>query len=84
MEISAEKFLETLDKRLEIPRLVIIWGEEDYYKEKITKAVVQATFASVAERDREVAVFDKELPLKDLETAINSFPFFSGKNMVLI
>ena len=84
MEISSEKFLETLDKHLEIPRLVIIWGEEDYYKEKITKAVVQATFASVAERDREVTVFDKELPLKELETAINSYPFFSGKNMVLI
>lgn len=84
MEISSEKFLETLDKHLEIPRLVIIWGEEDYYKEKITKAVVQATFASVAERDREVTVFDKELPLKELETAINSYPFFLGKNMVLI
>lgn len=84
MEISAEKFLETLDKHLEIPRAVIIWGEEDYYKEKIVKAVLQATFASVAERDREIVVFDKELPLKELETAINSYPFFSGKNMVVI
>lgn len=84
MEISSEKLLETLDKHLEIPRVVIIWGEEGYYKEKITKAVVQTTFAAVAERDKEIVVFDKELPLKELETAINSYPFFSGKNMVLI
>ena len=76
MEISSEKLLETLDKHLEIPRVVIIWGEEGYYKEKITKAVVQTTFAAVAERDKEIVVFDKELPLKELETAINSYPFF--------
>ena len=84
MEISAEKFLETLEKNLEIPPVIIIWGEEDYYKEKIVKAVLQTTFAAVAERDREINVFDKELPLKELETNINSYPFFSGKNMVLI
>ena len=31
MEISSEKLLETLDKHLEIPRVVIIWGEEGFY-----------------------------------------------------
>ncbi|MGL5206637.1 MAG: DNA polymerase III subunit delta [Acidaminococcaceae bacterium] len=84
MEISAEKFLEALEKNLEIPRVIIIWGEEDYYKEKIIKAVLQTTFTAVAERDREINVFDRELPLKELETVINSYPFFSGKNMVVI
>ena len=84
MELSAEKILEALSKREQIPNVLIIWGEEDYYKEKVAKAVLQATFADVDERDRAITVFDKELPFKELETAVNIYPFFSGKSMVVI
>ncbi len=84
MEISAEKILDSLKAHEEIPHVLIIWGEEEYYKDKIIKAVLAETFAGVPEQDREITVFDKELPFKDLEAAINTYPFFSGKSMVII
>lgn len=84
MEISAEKILENLKAHEEIPHALIIWGEEEYYKDKIIKAVLAETFAGVPEQDREITVFDKELSFKDLEAAINTYPFFSGKSMIII
>lgn len=84
MEITAENLLASIKRKEEIPGVVIVWGEEDYFKEIVTQELISAVFAGVDARDRSVGVFEKDVSLPELAAAVNSYPFFSGKSVILL
>lgn len=79
MEITAENLLASIKRKEEIPGVVIVWGEEDYFKEIVTQELISAVFAGVDARDRSVGVFEKDVSLPELAAAVNSYPFFFRK-----
>ena len=43
--------------------LVVVFGEEDYYRQQIVTALPEAVFKEVEPQDREIQVFDKDTDL---------------------
>lgn len=68
----------------ELPSLVAIVGEEAYYRDKARRFLINKIFADVPEENRDINIFEEKTDLQQLETTINSFPFFSGHQLVII
>lgn len=64
--------------------ILVICGEEDYYRSQIIKAVPDYFFADMPASDREITTFDKNTDLTELNLAINTYPFFSGRSLIIL
>ncbi|WP_307761026.1 DNA polymerase III subunit delta [uncultured Phascolarctobacterium sp.] len=84
MEITAEKIMQQLHKGEQVASVIAVFGEEGYYKDKIAAALPQAVFGEAAQEDREVTVFERDTDLKELSAVINTYPFFSGRSLVVL
>lgn len=85
MEIKAEELIYKLNSGVALnSKLVVVFGEEDYYRQQIVKAVPELVFQEVAPEDREIQVFEKDTDLNQLSSAINTYPFFSGQSLIIL
>lgn len=84
MIITADRFLSALDSKEPVPNLIVAWGDEAYYKDAVKNAVEKAVCGDVPESDRSQQVFDGVVDFSALEESINTYPFFSDKNFIII
>lgn len=84
MVINADKFISALNSNEKIPNLTIAWGDEAYYKDIIMSTLTGKVFAGVPEQDRSIVIFEQEVNFSALREGINTYPFFSGKNLIII
>lgn len=86
MDIKAEELLYKLQQRKPLPeaRVILVCGEEDYYRGQIMASVPDYVFYDTPEADREISVFEKDTDLRELSAAINSYPFFCGQSLIIL
>ncbi|MDD4722247.1 MAG: DNA polymerase III subunit delta [Acidaminococcaceae bacterium] len=85
MLIAAEKFIAALSSgERNAPNLTIAFGDEAYYKDSILQGLTSEIFAGVSEQDRSLLTFEQEVNFSALREGINTYPFFSGKNFIII
>lgn len=84
MELKPEELIKKLNDKQELPQLVVVFGDDDYYKNRIAAAVPEYVCSDTPEEDREITVFEKDTNVNALESTINSYPFFSGHSLVII
>ena len=84
MEITAEKIMQQLSAGTQVAGVIAVFGEEGYYKDKIAAALPRAVFGDAALEDREITVFERDTDIKEVSAAVNTYPFFSGRSLVII
>ena len=86
MDIKAEELLAKLQQHKPLPQaqVLLLCGEEDYYRNSIIAALPEYVFGDTPEADREITVFDKDTNLSGLQAAVNSYPFFCGKSLIFL
>lgn len=84
MELKPEELIKKLNDKQELPQLLVVFGDEDYYKNRIAAAIPGYVYGDTPEEDREITVFEKDTNINALESTINSYPFFSGHSLVII
>ena len=84
MVINADKFISALNSNEKTPNLTIAWGDESYYKDIILSTLTGKVFPGVPEQDRSIVTFEQEVDFSALREGINTYPFFSGKNLIII
>ena len=87
MDIKAEELLYKLQQGQDLPNssnLIVVFGEEDYYRQQIVQALPECIFKDVEVADREVQVFEKDTDLNQLAAAINTYPFFCGQSLIVL
>lgn len=84
MEFGSQEFLYKLNNGLELPRLVAVVGEENYFRQKVMNTLTDAVFNGVEQSDREIHRFESDTDFNAVEQSINSYPFFCGKSLVVI
>ena len=84
MNFKPEELLRKLHNGDELPGLIVVYGEDSYYRSKIAGAMADYVFGDTPEEDRQLASFAKDTELGVLEAEINSYPFFCGRSLVLI
>ena len=86
MEIKPEELLYKLHNGAQLPQgnLLVVYGEEDYYRQQIVTALPEALFQGVDSADRAITSFDKDTDLNELASIINTYPFFSGQSLVVL
>lgn len=84
MEFTPQRFLNCIAKKEQLPVLVALLGNESYYRVNVLSALTEYVFADIEPQDREIHRFEQDMDLTELEQAINSYPFFGGKTMVVI
>ena len=84
MEITAEKIMQQLSAGTQVAGVIAVFGEEGYYKDKIAAALPRAVFGDAAPEDREITVFECDTDIKEISAAVNTYPFFSGRSLVII
>ena len=84
MLITADKFISALSDGGVVPNLTIAWGDEAYYKDSIMSILTAKIFQEVPTQDRSIFTFEQEVNFSALREGINTYPFFSGKNFVII
>ena len=84
MEITAEKIMQQLSAGTQVAGVIAVFGEEGYYKDKIAAALPRAVFGDAAPEDREITVFERDTDIKEISAAVNTYPFFSGRSLVII
>lgn len=86
MDIKPEELLYKLQqhKPLSEVHVILLCGEELYYRSQIVKALPDYIFADTPAADREITIFEKDTALSELNAAINSYPFFCGASLVIL
>ena len=86
MEIKPEELIYKLQNGTQLPQanLLVVYGEEDYYRQQIVTALPEALFQGVDSADRAITSFDKDTDLNELASVINTYPFFSGQSLVVL
>ena len=86
MEIKPEELIYKLQNGAQLPQtnLLVVYGEEDYYRQQIVTALPEALFQGVDSADRAITSFDKDTDLNELASIINTYPFFSGQSLVVL
>ncbi|MCQ2372614.1 MAG: DNA polymerase III subunit delta [Phascolarctobacterium sp.] len=80
-----EELLKKLNKRDSLQeRIILVYGEDSYYRQRINSAIANFVYGDTPEEDREITVFEKDTNLGELEGVINSYPFFSGSSLVVL
>lgn len=67
-----------------VPRAMLLAGEEDYYIKKAERFVLGMLFPNEADEEASVQRFDRDPPLSELIGCIETVPFFSDRNVILI
>ncbi len=67
-----------------IPTVVCIVGEEPYYRDLVRRTLLDAIFTETPPDSRDITVFEEKTDMKKLDTLINTYPFFSGRTVILI
>ena len=86
MDIKPENLISLLQQHKPLPQaqVLLLCGEEDYYRNSIIAALPEYVFGDTPEADREITVFDKDTNLSGLQAAVNSYPFFCGKSLIFL
>lgn len=84
MLVKPNDLLKKLHSEASLPNLFMILGKEAYYRSRLLAAIPEYVFAGVDVADREMTNFDKDTNLNELESVINSYPFFCGKSLVIL
>ena len=84
MNYKPEELLKKLQSGAQLPQLIVVYGEDAYYRQKLASCIAQYVYGDTPEEDREITTFDKDTNLGELEGVINTYPFFSGKSLVLL
>ena len=86
MEIKPEELIYKLQNGAQLPQgnLLVVYGEEDYYRQQIVTALPEALFQGTDSADRAITSFDKDTDLNELASIINTYPFFSGQSLVVL
>ena len=84
MELKPEELLHKIKEGRELGRVLVIVGENDYYRKGILKKLPDYVYGATAEEDREISRFEKDTDLREVIAAVNNYPFFSGKSLVFI
>lgn len=86
MEIKPEELIYKLQNGAPLPQanLLVVYGEEDYYRQQIVTALPEALFQGVDSADRAITSFDKDTDLNELASVINTYPFFSGQSLIVL
>ena len=79
MELAPEKLIEMLEKGESLPNVILMYGEENYYRSKAAACIKKYVFGSAADEDMEISVFDRDTDLKRLNAAVNTYPFSTIK-----
>lgn len=80
-----EELLRKLNTREDIQeRIILVYGEDAYYRQRISSAIADFVYGETPEEDREISLFEKDTNLGELEGVINSYPFFSGASLVIL
>ena len=64
MELAPEKLIEMLEKGENLPNVILMYGEENYYRSKAAACIKKYVFGSAADEDMEISVFDRDTDLK--------------------
>jgi len=67
----------------QIKPVYLLYGEETYRMREFETAVIEACL-SVADRENGLVVFDQEPDLRDLTNQIETAPFWSEKNVIVV
>ncbi len=84
MELAPEKLIEMLENGEALPNVVIMHGEEGFYRSKAAPLIKKYVFGDVPAGDMEISVFDRDTDIKKLNAAVNTYPFFGGSSLVII
>lgn len=84
MEFTPEKLLAAMERQSDLPNVIAVVGEETYYHHKILSEVKKYVFGDTPEADREFSQFDKDTELQQVEAAVNTYPFFCGRSLVIV
>ena len=84
MELTPEKLIEMLEQGEPLPNVLLMYGEEGYYRSKAVGLIKKYVFGDVPAEDMEISVFDRDTDLKRLNAAVNTYPFFGGQSLVII
>ncbi len=84
MKIAPELLIEKLRSGETLPSVLGAVGEEEYYRSRIAHLLEEYVFHATDETDRAITVLEKNAGLAELENAVNSYPFFSGRSLVIL
>ncbi len=80
--MEAEKFLQQVEKNKNIPPLLLVLGDEDYYVDKVVAAVKNVWCAGAGEDC--VTVLEEDPSPAQLRDLVDSAPFFSERTLLLV
>ena len=81
--LAPDKFIKQIESG-QIPTVVCIVGEEPYYRDRVRRSLLDAIFTDTPPDSRDITVFEEKTDMKKLDTLINTYPFFSGRTVILI
>ena len=81
--ISPDQFIKQIENG-NIPTVVCIVGEEPYYRDLVRRTLLDAIFTDTPTDSRDITVFEEKTDMKKLDTLVNTYPFFSGRTVILI
>ena len=81
--LSPDLFIKQIENG-NIPTVVCIVGEEPYYRDLARRTLLDAIFTDTPTDSRDISVFEEKTDMKKLDTLINTYPFFSGRTVILI
>ena len=81
--LSPDIFIKQIENG-SIPTVVCIVGEEPYYRDQVRRTLLDAIFTDTPPDSRDITVFEEKTDMKKLDTLINTYPFFSGRTVILI
>ena len=81
--LSPDIFIKQIENG-NIPTVVCIVGEEPYYRDLVRRTLLDAVFTDTPTDSRDISVFEEKTDMKKLDTLINTYPFFSGRTVILI
>jgi len=84
MKLSPAAFLRQLHNGSELPTVVVIVGDEAYYHAKVKQSLLKTIFSGAPEEAWTYTVISENTDLRALDEAINTYPFFSGRSVVLL
>lgn len=84
MEITPENLIKQLHNDELHANVILLFGEETYYRSNAMEAILKYVFQDVEEADRAIDIFEKDTDLRELANAVNTYPFFGGRSLIVL
>ncbi len=84
MSVAPVELLRKIEKGEQLPRVLVIHGEEDYYRSMLTAKLTEHFLGEIPPAERSVNVFAADTDLQELEAVVNTYPFFCGISLVVL